>query len=51
MQWYDFIGVGGSMVGVRVLQPNNSVTTHYFHTDNLGSIAVITDENYVGPSS
>jgi RHS repeat-associated protein len=44
-QWYDFIGSGGSMVGVRVLQPNNSVTTRYFHTDNLGSIAVITDES------
>jgi RHS repeat-associated protein len=42
--WYDFIGTGGTMLGVRVLHSDNSVTTRYFHTDNLGSIAVITDE-------
>jgi RHS repeat-associated protein len=44
-RWYDFIGSGGSMLGVRVLDPSNTVTTRYFHTDNLGSIAVITDES------
>jgi RHS repeat-associated protein len=33
------------MLGVRVLHSDNSVTTRYFHTDHLGSIAVITDEN------
>ena len=44
-QWYDFIGSGGSMIGVRVLSSSNTVTTRYFQTDNLGSIAVITDEN------
>jgi RHS repeat-associated protein len=43
--WYDFIGASGSMLGVRVLHSDNSVTTRYFHTDNLGSIAVITDES------
>jgi hypothetical protein len=39
------------MLGVRVLHPNLSVTTSYFHTDNLGSISVITDEggNVVEP--
>jgi hypothetical protein len=41
-RWYDYIGSGGSMLGVRVLDPNNTVTTRYFQTDNLGSIAVIT---------
>jgi hypothetical protein len=30
-------------MGVRVLS-GTSVTTRYFQTDNLGSIAVITDE-------
>jgi RHS repeat-associated protein len=30
---------------VRVLHSDLSVTTRYFHTDNLGSIAVITDES------
>src|SRR5262249_7065599 len=43
--WYDFIGAGGTMLGVRVLHSDNSVTTRYFHTDNLGSIAVITNES------
>jgi RHS repeat-associated protein len=27
------------------LQPNNTVTTRYFHTDNPGSLAVVTDES------
>ncbi len=44
-QWYDFIGSGGSMVGVRVLHADNSVTTRHFQKDNLGSVAVVTDEN------
>jgi uncharacterized protein RhaS with RHS repeats len=44
-RWYDFIGSGGSMLGVRVLNADSSVTTRYFHTDNLGSIAVITNES------
>jgi hypothetical protein len=44
-QWYDFIGAGGSMVGVRVLGPSASVKTRYFQSDSLGSIAVITDES------
>jgi RHS repeat-associated protein len=43
-KWYNFIGVGGSMLGVCVLGSDNSIVTRYFHTDNLGSIAVITDE-------
>jgi RHS repeat-associated protein len=44
-QWNDFLMVGGALIGVRVLHSDSSVTTRYFHTDNLGSIAVITDEN------
>jgi RHS repeat-associated protein len=43
-KWYDYIGSGGSMLGVRVLNADESVTTRYFHTDNLGSLAVITNE-------
>ena len=43
-QWYDYVSAGGAMLGVRVLHSDLSVTTRYFHTDNLGSIAVITDE-------
>jgi RHS repeat-associated protein len=43
-QWYDYVSAGGAMLGMRVLHLDLSVTTRYFHTDNLGSIAVITDE-------
>jgi RHS repeat-associated protein len=42
-QWYDYVGAGGAMLGMRVLS-GSTVTTRYFHTDNLGSIAVITNE-------
>jgi RHS repeat-associated protein len=44
-QWNDFLMVGGAMIGLRVLHSDSSVTTRYFHSDNLGSIAVITDES------
>jgi RHS repeat-associated protein len=33
------------MVGVCVLRSDGSVAKRYFHTDNLGSIAVITDQS------
>jgi RHS repeat-associated protein len=36
--------VGGALIGMRSLQVG-SVTTRYFHADNLGSIAVITNES------
>jgi RHS repeat-associated protein len=36
--------VGGTLIGMRTLQSGSGITTRYFHTDNLGSIAVITDE-------
>jgi hypothetical protein len=32
---------------MRVLRFGSGITTRYFHTDNLGSIAVITDETGV----
>jgi RHS repeat-associated protein len=41
--WYDYVSAGGAMLGVRVTS-GSTVTTRYFHTDNLGSIAIITDE-------
>jgi RHS repeat-associated protein len=43
--WYDFIGSGGAMIGVRVLHSDATVTTRFFHTDKLDAIAVITDES------
>jgi RHS repeat-associated protein len=44
--WYDYISANGAMVAMRVSDANTGATTatRYFHTDNLGSIAVITDE-------
>jgi RHS repeat-associated protein len=43
LQWKDYLMVGGALIGMRTVQ-SGGVTTRYFHTDNLGSIAVITDE-------
>jgi hypothetical protein len=40
--WYDYLSAGGAMIGVWV-QNATSTTPLYFHPDNLGSIAVITD--------
>jgi RHS repeat-associated protein len=40
--WYDYVNAGGAMLGVRVTS-GSTVTQRYFHTDNLGSISVITD--------
>ena len=45
-RWNDYLMVGSVLIGVRVLHNSDqTVSTRYFHTDNLGSIAVITDEN------
>jgi hypothetical protein len=41
--WYDYIKVGGAMIAMRA-QTGSTVTTRYLHTDNLGSISVLTDE-------
>jgi RHS repeat-associated protein len=45
-RWTDYLSVGNAMVGMRTLQAaTETLTTRYFHTDHLGSISVITDEN------
>jgi RHS repeat-associated protein len=45
-KWTDYLSAGGTQVGIRVLQSaSETLTTRYFHTDHLGSIAAITDEN------
>jgi RHS repeat-associated protein len=45
-KWTDYLAVGNAKVGMRVLQTaSETLTTRYFHTDHLGSISVITDEN------
>ena len=36
--------VGGRLIGVHVQKADETTVTRYFHTDHLGSIAVITDE-------
>jgi hypothetical protein len=38
--WHDYVVADGAMVAVWI---GNGTSTRYFHTDNLGSIAVITD--------
>ena len=45
-QWNEYLKVGNVLVGVRFLTlATETVTLRYFHTDHLGSIAVITDGN------
>jgi RHS repeat-associated protein len=45
-KWTDYLSVGNAKVGMRVLQSaSETLNTRYFHTDHLGSISVITDEN------
>jgi RHS repeat-associated protein len=46
--WTDYLSVGNARVGMRVLNVTaQTVSTRYFHTDHLGSVSVITDENAV----
>ncbi|CCD94777.1 hypothetical protein BRAO375_3690005 [Bradyrhizobium sp. ORS 375] len=47
-KWTDYLSVGNAKVGMRVTQTAASGTTltlRYFHTDHLGSIVALTDEN------
>src|SRR5262249_17468241 len=45
-RWTDYLSVGNVAVGARFHNINaETVSTRYFHTDHLGSIAAITDEN------
>jgi RHS repeat-associated protein len=45
-RWNDYLSVGNVKVGVRFTDvTSQTVSTRYFHTDHLGSVAVITDEN------
>ena len=45
-RWTEYLSVGSAKVGMRVLQTASAtLNTRYFHTDHLGSIAAITDEN------
>jgi RHS repeat-associated protein len=47
-RWTDYLSVGNAKVGMRVVDvAAETVSTRYFHTDHLGSISVITDENGV----
>ncbi len=47
-KWTDYLSVGNAKVGMRVTQTAASgitLTMRYFHTDHLGSIVALTDEN------
>ena len=44
-RWTDYLSVGNAKVGMRVTDiATQTVTKRYFHTDHLGSVAVITNE-------
>jgi RHS repeat-associated protein len=45
-KWTEYLSVGNAKVGMRVIQTASAtLSTRYFHTDHLGSVSVITDEN------
>ncbi|BAM86886.1 exported hypothetical protein [Bradyrhizobium oligotrophicum S58] len=47
-KWTDYLLVGNARVGMRVAQTSGgstTITTRYFHTDHLGSISAISDQN------
>jgi RHS repeat-associated protein len=45
-KWTDYLSVGNAKVGMRAVQTaSGTLATRYFHTDHLGSISVISDEN------
>jgi RHS repeat-associated protein len=47
-KWTEYLSVGNAKVGMRMTQTaSETLTTRYFHTDHLGSISVLTDENGV----
>jgi hypothetical protein len=45
--WTNYLIVGGRLVGIHVENADETTLTRYFHTDHLGSIAVITNETGV----
>jgi RHS repeat-associated protein len=44
VRWTNYLIVGGRLIGIRVENSDETTLTRYFHTDHLGSIAVITNE-------
>jgi hypothetical protein len=44
VRWTNYLIVGGRMIGIHVENSDETTLTRYFHTDHLGSIAVITSE-------
>ena len=45
VQWTNYLIVGGRLVGVHIQKADETTATRYFHTDHLGSISVITNED------
>lgn len=44
-EWHGYLTVGSAKVGLRIERSDETVSLRYFHTDHLGSIAAIADEN------
>jgi hypothetical protein len=44
VRWTNDLMAGGRTIGIHVENADETTTTRYFHTDHLGSIAVITNE-------
>jgi RHS repeat-associated protein len=44
VRWTNYLIVAGQLIGIHIENSDDSTVTRYFHTDHLGSIAVITNE-------
>ena len=44
-QWNDYLFAGGAMVGVHYEFSTGTTENRYFHKDNLGSVAALTDDS------
>ena len=43
-RWTNYLMAGGRLIGIHVENADETTLTRYFHTDHLGSIAVIFNE-------
>jgi RHS repeat-associated protein len=43
-RWTSYLMAGGRLIGIQVENADETTLTRYFHTDHLGSIAVISNE-------
>jgi RHS repeat-associated protein len=45
VQWNEYLAVDGQVIGVRFERSDGTAPVRYFHTDTLGSVSTLTQEN------